>query len=59
MATDMGTGMATETTRKRRNKEFLMLHFSLKKRLSKTELLMGMTDVHDHLLQGVDDGVKN
>ena len=59
MATDMGTGMATETTRKRRNKEFLMLHFSLKKRLSKTELLMGMTDVHAHLLPGVDDGVKN
>ena len=36
-----------------------MLHFSLKKRLSKTELLMGMTDVHAHLLPGVDDGVKN
>ena len=35
-----------------------MLHFSLKKRLSKTELLMGMTDVHAHLLPGVDDGIR-
>ena len=35
-----------------------MFYFSLKKRLSKTGLLMGMTDVHAHLLPGVDDGIR-
>lgn len=35
-----------------------MLHFSLRKRLLKTGLLTGMTDVHAHLLPGVDDGIR-
>ena len=36
-----------------------MFFFNTKKKLTKTSLLQGMTDVHSHLLPGVDDGFKN
>ena len=33
--------------------------FSSRKTIRQSNLLWGMTDVHSHLLPGVDDGVPN